>query len=248
MPLFIIGIGLNDEKDITLKGLNLIKKSKYIYLESYTSKLNCPISKLEKLYNKKITLADRNLVENSTEILDKAKKYNVAFLVIGDPFSATTHISLLLEAKKRNIKTKIIHNASILTAVGITGLELYKFGKTTSIPFNHKNIKTPITVIKDNQKLGLHTLILLDLNPKQNKFLTINEACKYLISNSIDKKTLALGCAALASNNPEIKLNTLEKLSKEKFTKYPQSLIIPGKLHFIEEEAISLFKHLKTYK
>ncbi|MFH1376840.1 MAG: diphthine synthase [Candidatus Woesearchaeota archaeon] len=243
MTLNIIGIGLNDEKDITLKGLELIQNSDYVYLENYTSKLNCPIENLEKLYKKKIILADRNLVENKTdEILNQAKTKNVSLLIIGDPFSATTHITLLLKAKEMKIKTQIINNASILTAMGITGLELYKFGKTTSIPFNHKNIKTPIEALKNNQKINLHTLFLLDLNPKENKFLTINEAAKYLIENKVKKETLAIGLTQLGSDNPEIKTSSLENLTKLKFNKYPQSLIIPGKLHFIEEEAITRFK------
>ena len=102
--LNIIGIGLNDEKDITLKGLKTIQNSDFIYLENYTSKLNIPIQKLEKLYNKKIILANRELVEQSGEIISNAKKHTVSFLVIGDPFSATTHLELFLEAKKQKIK------------------------------------------------------------------------------------------------------------------------------------------------
>lgn len=243
MTLFIIGIGLNDEKDISLKGLELVKASKYIYLETYTSKLAVPISKLERLYKKKIILADRNLMENKAEeILQKAKKEKVSLLIIGDPLSATTHTDLILRAKKLKIKVEIIHNASVLTAVGITGLELYKFGKVTSIPFRYKEIETPIKVLNNNQKIGSHTLFLLDLDPEKNKYLTINEAAKYLIEKGVKKNVLAIGCAQLGSKNPQIKTSTLQKLTKEKFTEYPQCLIIPGKLHFIEEEAINLSK------
>ena len=149
MTLFIIGLGLNDEKDITLKGLAAIKKCKKVYLENYTSKLNCPLTKLEKLYKKKIILADRILVESQAEktILKDAKSSNIALLVVGDPFGATTHIDLILRAKEMGIKTQIIHNASILTAVGIIGLELYKYGKTTSIPFHNENVTTPVQVL-----------------------------------------------------------------------------------------------------
>lgn len=243
MALYLIGIGLNDEKDITLKGLELIKNSDYVYLDNYTSKLNCPISALENLYKKKITIADRDLLENnSDEILKKAKNKKVSLLIIGDPLTATTHISLILKAEERKIETKIINNASVLTAVGITGLELYKFGKTTSIPFNHKNIKTPIEILKKNQMIGLHTLFLLDLDPKEKKFLAIDEAAKYLIENGVEKNTIAIGCAQLGSKKPEIKTASLENLAKTNFKKYPQSLIVPGQLHFIEEEAIQRFK------
>src|SRR3989338_3598255 len=138
MTLHIIGLGLGNEKDITLKGLESVKKCDLIYLENYTSILNCTINDLESLYGKKIMPANRELVEaEDNEIIRNAKEKNIALLVVGDPFSATTHIDLFLRAKKENIDIKIVNNASILTAVGITGLQLYKFGKTTSIPLNN---------------------------------------------------------------------------------------------------------------
>ena len=127
--LSIIGIGLNDEKDITLKGLELVKQSDFVYLENYTSILQCDVKSLEKFYNKKIILADRKIVEQEAEktILANAKTKNVSLLVVGDTLSATTHIDLLKRARDLGIKVNIVHNASILTAVAETGLQLYKF-------------------------------------------------------------------------------------------------------------------------
>tara|TARA_Y100000310_G_scaffold61961_1_gene57203 strand:+ start:7559 stop:8302 length:744 start_codon:yes stop_codon:yes gene_type:complete len=243
MTLYIIGLGLNNEKDITLNGLEAIKKSDFVYLEDYTSSLGCPVKNLERLYKKKIIPADRNLVENEAEstILKNAKTKNVSFLVIGDPFSATTHVDIMLRAKELNIKVKIINNASILTAIGITGLQLYKFGQTTSVPFNSKGIKTPVEVLKKNQKIGLHTLFLLDLNPEKEEYLTISEALKYLIENNVSKNMLCVGCAALGSDKPEIKSGKIKEVLKINFKKYPQCLIIPGKLHFMEEEALETY-------
>ena len=244
MALYFIGLGLNDEKDISLKGMELIKKSDVIYLESYTSVLSCQIKSLEKMYSKKITKADRKMVEVDAEktILKDAKQKNVAFLVVGDSLAATTHIDLFLRAKKSGIEVKIIHNASILTAVGITGLELYKFGKTTSIPFDNKNVKSPIDALKNNQKLGLHTLFLFDLKPSKKKFLTIKEAADYLIEHKIKDNTKAIACASLGSDNPFIKFSSLKELRRLKISRFPQCLIIPGKLHFIEEESLSLYR------
>lgn len=240
--LYLIGIGLSDEKDITLKGLEAIKRCNLIYLENYTSKLiNTKIEDLEKLYGKKVILADRNLVENSNEIIEASKTKNTALLVIGDPFGATTHINLILEAKKQNIKIKIIHNTSILNAIGEVGLELYKFGHVTSIPFNNKDIKTPIEIFNKNYKNNLHTLFLLDLDPKNNKYMTIGEATNYLLKNNINKNILAVGCTAIGSEKPEIKVDKLIDLKDKNFSKYPQCLIIPSKkLHFVEEEIMEL--------
>lgn len=241
MVLHFIGIGLNDEKDISIKGLETVKKCSSVYLEVYTSILQCSVKELENFYGKKIIPADRDIVENKAEqtILKDAKTKDTAFLVIGDPLCATTHVDLMLRAKKEGIKVEVIHNASVISSVGITGLEVYKFGKITSIPFNNKDVKAPVDVFKMNKKNGLHTLFLLDLNPKDNKFLTIKDAVEYLVSNGISEKETFIGCARIGSAKPEIFAGNAKDVMKKDFGKPPFCLIIPAKLHFVEEEALS---------
>ncbi|MBI2651542.1 diphthine synthase [Candidatus Woesearchaeota archaeon] len=251
MTLNLIGIGLNDEKDISFKGLELVKKSDVIYLENYTSKLNCSISQLESFYGKKIILAGRKMVEENAEatILKEAKSKEVAFLVIGDVFSATTHIDLYLRAKKMAVKTRVIYNASVLTAIGITGLQLYKFGKTTSIPFENENVETPYDVLKVNAENNMHTLFLLDLNPDKEGSLTVNDAIRYLLKIEIKKgekvfasNTLCIGCAKIGSLDQIIKAGNASELLKENFKDGLHCLIVPAKhLHFMEEEALTLY-------
>lgn len=246
MTLYFIGIGLNDEKDITVKGLEIVKKCDRVFLENYTSVLQCSIEKLEKLYGKKIILADRNLVEkNSDEILLNGR--DVAFLVIGDALSATTHVDLMQRAKEKRIDVEIIHNATVMNAVAITGLQLYKFGKTTSIPF-HKS-ETPYNVIKENKSINAHTLCLLDLDPINNKFLTINEAIRKLLEIEKEKKekvftkdTFCVGCARLGSKDFVIKAGSASELEKEEFGDAPYCLIVPAAMHFMEEEILKNYK------
>ena len=253
MTLYLIGLGLNNEKDISLKGLEAVKKCKYVFLENYTSILQCTKETLEKLYKRPITLANRELVENKTaEIVDKAKNYDVAFLVIGDPMAATTHISLMLEAKNKDIPVKIIYNASILNAAGITGLQLYKFGKTTSIPFFEEfvQVEAPYNAIKENLKAKLHTLALLDLDPSTERFMTVNDAIEILLKIEKQKKqkvftpkTFCIGCARLGSEDFVIKAAKAGDLLGTDFGKPPHCLIIPAKeLHFMEEETLKLYK------
>ncbi len=240
MALFMIGVGLNDAKDITVKGLELVKKSDVIYLENYTSTLNCDVSELEELYGKKVILADREMVENQVDkILEEAKSQNVAFLVVGDVFSATTHFGMLMDVKEKEIDVEIVHNTSILNAVSETGLFLYQFGKITSVPFNYENVKVPIEVLNDNLEKGYHTLLLLDLNPSEDKFLQVNDVAKYLISNGISEDTLCVGCSRMGGKDQEIKTAKLKDIN---LNKTPQCLIIPGKMHFLEEEALEKWK------
>ena len=248
--LYFIGLGLNNEKDITINGLDAVKKCDLIYLENYTSVLNCSKEDLEKFYNKKIILANRKMVENDdNEIIKNSKTKNVAFLVAGDSLAATTHIDLFLRAKKEGIKCFVIHNSSIMTAVGVTGLQLYKFGKTTSIPLENENIETPYDVLKGNLSLGLHTLFLLDLKPEDEMFMTVNDAIRYLLRVELKRnekifseKIFCVGCARIGSENQLIKSGTAKELLKFDFGKPVHCLIVPGKLHFMEEEALGLYK------
>lgn len=123
-------------QDITLKGLRAVKGCSKVYIEAYTSILTVPRTKLEELFGKKIEEAPRELVESEIEpILTLAKTEDVALLVVGDPFGATTHCDVLKRAKELGVPINVVHNASIMNAVGCCGLQLYRYGETISIPF-----------------------------------------------------------------------------------------------------------------
>ena len=234
-----------------MDGLEMVKKCDIIYIENYTSLLQCSVADIEKFYGKKVILANREKTEQqSHSILQEAKDKEVAFLVVGDPFSATTHIELFKEAREKKIPIRIIHNASILTAVGITGLQLYKFGRTISIPFQEDvpTLEGPYNIIRENGYLGLHTLCLLDLKPEKNKWMNIQEALSILErietqkkENTITSKMIVVGCARLGSSTQLIRFGSLEKIKKIDFGKPPHCLIIPAKLHFMEKEVLDIY-------
>jgi len=239
--LNIISFGLFDKEDISIKGLEVCKKCDLLYLEKYTNYFDSSLEEVKEFIGKKVIEIKREELENkSQEIIKKAKNVNVGVLVPGDCFSATTHISLLIEAKKEDVKVNIVHGSSILTAVGETGLSLYNFGKITTIPFDNKNIKSPIEVLKNNLNLGMHTLFLLDV--KNNKYMNIKEGLKYLVDNKISEEGYCACCSSLGSKNSEIKYGMIKDLIKYEFKFYPQCFIIPGRLHFTEEEILSLYK------
>jgi diphthine synthase len=265
--LYLIGIGLGNEKDISIKGLEAIKKCKKIYLEYYTSVIDADIADLEKLYGKKVIIADREMVESKAEetILKDAEKEDTAFLVIGDIFGATTHTDLILRAKKKGIKVNYIFNASIFNAIGVTGLELYKFGKTTSMVFFDDKWKpaTAYDAVAANLKNGLHTLVLLDIKVKEpnkgdllkgkNKpmpprFMTVNECLKQFLELEEIKKekifslnTKLVGCARIGKDDYAIKFGTIKELLNFDFGKPLHCVIVPGKLHFMEEEFLQSY-------
>ncbi|MFH1181500.1 MAG: diphthine synthase, partial [Candidatus Woesearchaeota archaeon] len=228
------------------------RSSDIIYLENYTSALiNCPVEKLEKLYGKKILIAERELVEQSDRIVEEASKVNVALLIIGDPLTATTHLDIMMRAKKIGIPVKVVHNASILSAVAITGLQPYKFGKTVTIPFPEINFKPEIfyEVLRQNKILGLHTLLLLDLKPKEKRFMTVKEAIDILLEidsrrkqEVFEENTLCIGIARVGSDDQKIVSGAAKDVRAEDFGKAPFSLIVPGELHFMEEEFLAQYR------
>ena len=185
-----------------------------------------------KIGKKKITPLTREQVE-SEQILTKAKNQNISLLVYGDPLSATTHISLIQSCKKQKIPFKIFHNSSIFTAVAETGLQLYKFGKTASMPAwqEDKNYKPTsfINIIKQNQKIKAHTLLLVDIG------LSLEKA-KEQLKKTLNPKQKIILCSQLGTNS-KIYYNTLDKLPKT--AKHPYCFIIPSDLHFYEEEQIN---------
>ena len=252
MTLYLIGIGLAAEKDISVRGLEIVKKCNVVYIENYTSLLQCSMQDLERFYGKKIIPAPRELAEQGADhIIEEAREKDIAFLVIGDPFSATTHVEFLKQARYLGVKAEIIHNASVITAVGITGLQLYKFGKTTSIPFLEDNpsLETPYNVILENRRNDLHTLCLLDIKADQNKFMTVSQALEILkdIENRrgeglINDNLLVVGCARLGSKDFLVKAGKISEIKNFDFGKQPHCLIIPGKMHFIEEEMIEFWR------
>ncbi|KAH0588693.1 diphthine synthase [Termitomyces sp. 'cryptogamus'] len=168
--LILSSLGLSDEKDVTVRGLEAIKKCSRVYLEAYTSILMVQKDRLEAFYGKELILADRDTVETqSDEILHNADKEDVCLLVVGDPFGATTHTDIVLRARALKIPTRVIHNASIMNAIGASGLQLYNFGQTVSLVFFTETWKPDSFYdrIKENADVGLHTLVLLDIKVKE---------------------------------------------------------------------------------
>ena len=248
--LVFVGLGLYDEKGISLKGLEETKNADAVFVELYTSLMpNLSIKNLEKIVNKKLHVVSRKQLEeeNGKIILDVAEKGKAVLLVPGDPLVATTHIALRIEAEKRGIRTRVVHGASIISAViGLSGLHNYKFGKTVTIPFPSETPpETCYNVIAQNKGLGLHTLCLLDIKAEEKRFLSIREGLEALLKMEEQRRegivameTLAVGIARAGSDNPVVKADYVKGLLNYDFGKPPYSIVFPGELHFMEVEAL----------
>ncbi len=249
--LTFIGLGLNRETDISFRGLEKAKSADVVFAEFYTSlmpKLSLP--RLERLVGKHVHIVSRRDLEEEEgkKILEEAKKSKVVLLVPGDPLIATTHVDLRIRVQKMGIKTGVIHGASIISAViGLSGLQNYKFGRSVTIPFLHTGAayETPYRVIAENRKNGLHTLCFLDIRSEEKRYMTIEEGLEILFQLEKQKHlavltddTLAVGIARAGSENSAVRAGFAKKLLKFDFGKPPHSLVFPGKLHFMEAEAL----------
>lgn len=252
--LTFVGLGLYDEKDITVKGLEAVKKADAVYAEFYTSHLvGTTIGKIEEFYARNVKVLAREDVEQNPSWLLEAKEKNLVFLTGGDAMVATTHIDLRLRARDLGIDTAIIHAPSISSAVsGLTGLQNYRFGKSTTIPFPYiKNNKTilseaPYDTIKMNKKNDLHTIVFLDIHQEKG-FMDINSAVTLLLDvegrrgEGVLSNTLAVGIARAGSDAPTVHADYIEQLKDYDFGGPLHTLIIPASLHFIEAEALVKF-------
>jgi len=243
--LYFIGLGLWDDKDITLKGLEAARKCDKLYAEFYTSKMGVEIEKIEKTIGKKISILSREEIENGSKLLEEAMKKDVCLLTGGDPMTATTHIELRIRAKEMGIETRIVHGTSIVSAsASFLGLQIYKFGRITSLVKPSKNYfpLSPYDVIKNNLKMGWHSLVLLDIF---NGCMTANDGIKILMEMEsrrkegiISSNTLIAVVARISSNDAFAKAGYLKDMIKMDFGKTPHSIIIPGKMHFMEAKAL----------
>ena len=208
-------------------------------IENYTVDYPYLILEIEKLVEKEIKELGRVDVENE-KFLDEAKKKNISLLVYGNPLSATTHISLILTCKKQKIPYKIIHAESILTAISETGLQLYKFGKTASMPKFQKNFEPDsfLNIILDNEKIKAHTLLLTDIGLSSKEAI---EQLQKTTKNRNIKLDKIIICSKTGTNESKIFYDTLDNL-KKKTIKMPFCIIIPSVLHHVEDEALELLK------
>ena len=247
--LWFVGLGVSGEESIPVEVVKVIQKADMVYLESFTS----PIykqheEKLNSLTSGIFKIAKRWLVEDGQEILKASKSSTVVLLSYGDPYMATTHIELRTRAELENIETKTIHSASVITSmIGEAGLQFYKVGRVVTIMNEKKSTLTPYTVIFKNLTQGLHSVILLEYNHDKKYFLDPKNAISDLLDIEKEQKrsvlsndTFAIIASRIGFETQKIISGKFSNLLKTDFGEPPHSIIIPGKLHFTESDAINV--------
>lgn len=246
MSITFVGLGLGPKRYITEAALDIIKASDVVFLDTYTGPLPRETVEFLRTISKRLVLADRHMLEDGVEaVLSEATRKEVIIAVQGDPLIATTHVSILLEARKRGIPCKIVNGiSSYSVAVSLSGLQAYKFGRTVTLPAegNIEHAKSVYEGILENMSRGLHTLVFLDT---RNGGLTVPAALSRLREleglfkkGLVSDDRLVVALARLGYEDEFIKAGRVAELITTNFPEPPHMLIFPGKLHFLEREAL----------
>jgi diphthine synthase len=248
--LWFVGLGISGFKSIPSEALDVLSKADIVYLEQFTSPIGkSDLTKIKNATKGEFKLAKRWLVEDGSEILKNAKKKKVVLLAYGDPYIATTHIELRTRAIEEKIKTHSIHAASSLTSmIGECGLHFYKVGRIATIMSEMKSLTTPYYVIYKNIIEGNHTVLLLEYNQDKDFFLDPKDALNGLletekgqIRNVISSSTYVIIASRIGFKDQNIISGKISSLKKTDFGKPPHTVIIPGRLHFTESDALKIF-------
>ncbi len=248
--LWFIGLGISGFKSIPIEAIDILSKAEIVYLEQFTSPIGkSDLTKIKNAVKGNFVLAKRWMVEDGSEILKNAKKKKVVLLAYGDPYIATTHIELRARAVEEKIKTHSIHASSSLTSmIGECGLHFYKIGRIATIMNEMNSLTTPYYVVYKNIIEGNHTVLLLEYNQDKDFFLDPKDALKKLLDTEngqrrkiIREDTYVIIASRIGFKDQKITSGKISSLIECDFGKPPHTIIIPGRLHFTESDALKMF-------
>ena len=242
--LTFLGLGLWDEDSITVEGQRALRAAEDVFAEFYTSRLmGTDPESLAAHHGVEIDVRDRAGTEREPgPVLDAASDRDAVFLTAGDTMISTTHVDLRLRAHERGIETRVVHGTTAAAAAAsLTGLQNYRFGKATTLPFPyaHGGGEVPASVCETldaNRERGLHTLVYLDIKREREEYMTGDVAAGLLAEGYED--VLGVVVCRAGSPEPRVEAGRLSDLAGQEFGGPLQLLVIPGKLHYIESDAL----------
>ncbi|BES80869.1 diphthine synthase [Pyrodictium abyssi] len=263
MTLYIVGAGVSSEY-LSLKAIQVIGAADKVYLDTYTSIAPGVDRELVRRLNPRaeVVEAPRRLLEDEADkLIQEAREKTIVLLVPGDPLHATTHIALLVEARRRGVEAHVVPGVSGLQAVvDATGLQVYRFGKTVTLVYPEEGFKPYSTVeaIWANRERGLHTLVLLDLRLDAGRAMTVPEAIRILLELEEElaaeehrepelPRVIVVGVARAGTSEQRCIAGSVDEVAAAEYPPPPHSLVVTApRLHPMEEEALEVLCGCKT--
>ncbi|MGB1696864.1 MAG: diphthine synthase [Thermoplasmatota archaeon] len=248
MALHLIGLGLYDASDVTVKGLERIRACDEVVAEFYTAKLTgTPFDELEAFLERKVRVLDREGVElGGKDLVARAKTSDIALLTAGDPLSATTHADLIVRCRAEGVPVRVVHAPSIFSAApGLVGLQHYKFGRTTTLvrPEDNWMPTSPFDAVQENHELGNHTLVLLDIKADESYYMPANEGIGLLLklaemtgNDWFNEETQVAVIARAGADEPHVVTGPAGALQGMDHGEPLHCIVVPGGLQVVEQE------------
>jgi len=242
--LTFVGLGLYDERSVTVAGRDAIRNADRVFAEFYTSRLAASVADLESYHDQDVEVRDRAGVEQDlSPVLDAAESGDAVFCTAGDTMVSTTHVDLRLRAHERGINTRVVQGTTAEAAAsGLTGLQNYRFGKATTLPFEYAHGAdglpgSVVDTVEDNRSRGLHTLVYLDIKAERDEYMTGDHAAR-LLAEHWDADALGVVVARAGSPDPVVAAGRLGALADREFGDPLHLLVLPGDLHPMEADAL----------
>ncbi|MGC9209873.1 MAG: diphthine synthase [Acidilobus sp.] len=247
--LTLVGAGLGP-KSVTPAARRALEQADLVIVDSYTSPGSQWLLDVVAPLGKKVIVASRAMLEEgSAQVIDMARTSNVALVVAGDPLVATTHSSLVIEARSRGVDVKIVPGLSgPLTSISASGLQFYRFGRKVTIPGPWRGVKATSVAYwaLGNLCLDLHTLLLLDVSPEGGQLpppQAVNILREELVQLVKDEwkglGDLLVLTISVTDDGASVSYSTLSR-PEGLATITPSSLILPSRLHPMEAEFLRL--------
>jgi diphthine synthase len=246
--LTFVGLGLGP-RGVSIEGARELRDADVAYLEYYTTPHEPRLLReLQDATGKHLTVIDRAFVEDGSKILAEAKDRKVALAVLGDPMVATTHGELRVRAIRLGLETRVVHSATIAAAAAsASGLHSYKFSRTVTVTRESVNRLAQVyQILHENLLEGAHTLLLLEYDVQRGEGVSPPDAMAGLLlaeanfkRGIVSETTFSMVLSRLGREDAAMAAGDLAELSKKEYGEPPHSLVIPGRLHFTETEAIS---------
>ncbi len=243
--LYIVGLGLIP-KHLTKEAVETLNNADRVYLDTYTVPRSSFWADVLRGMVKELVIAERHILEdNASNIIVEAKEKEIVVAVPGDPFVATTHISLYLESLRRGVEVRYIPGISILTvAPSLSGLQHYRFGRVVTLPLRWRESPSIYEKILRNKEQNLHTLILVE------EGLNMEEALEALLEMErryrkgvVTLSDLLVGVARAGFEDCKRVVGTVEELLEVEWGEPPYTIILPVPDRIEEEILYELYRN-----